>query len=205
MVNTKLFKNTFTEFDSLTNVSSKSDIQIDNQWLLLTYEALLILGGCLTAGLIPWFLKEYLNTSKKILNWCTMFGAGLLAGVCLILIIPEGAEYLYEMEDYPYEVPEEAQMIGTCLIGGFMFLLLSDKLFGSHHHEGSGNSIGVGMIIHGASDGIVLAASNWTENEALEWIIFLGIFLHKMPASFGLTASIINQPDMSKWKSLLVI
>merc|ERR1712117_734966 len=83
--------------------------------------------------------------------------------------------------------------------------LLSDKLFGSHHHEGSGNSIGIGMIIHGASDGVALAASNWTENEALEWIIFLGIFLHKMPASFGLTASIINQPDMNKWKSLVVI
>ena len=84
-----------------------------------------------------------------------------------------------------------------------MLLLFSEKLFGSDH--GKGSSIGIGMIIHGASDGVALAAANWTENSALEWIIFVGIFLHKLPASFGLSASIVNQPDMTKWSSLLMI
>merc|ERR1712166_250467 len=198
-----IWRTTWEESDSQTGVSSKSTIQVESQWLLFLYESLLIIGGCLLAGLIPWCLKEYANTSKKYLNMCTIFGAGLLSGVCLILIIPEGAEYLYEMEEYPYETPAESQMIGTCLMGGFMLLLLSDKLFGSDH--GKGNSIGIGMIIHGASDGIALAAANWTENSALEFIIFVGIFLHKMPAAFGLSASIINQPDMTKWSSLVMI
>ena len=61
------------------------------------------------------------------------------------------------------------------------------------------------MIIHGATDGVALVASNWTGNEGLEWIIFFGIFLHKLPAAFGLSACIVNNPEFSKYKSLLVI
>lgn len=119
------------------------------------------------------------------------------------MIIPEGADTLYEIEPFPYTTPSQSQLIGTCIVSGFILLLLSDKLFGSHH--GKGNSISIGMIIHGASDGISLAASNWTDNEALEWTIFLGIFLHKMPAAFGLSASIVDQADMTKWRSLAMI
>ena len=144
-----------------------------------------------------------ITPNSVIVFYCCFQLSVELAGVCLILIIPEGAEYLYEMEEYPYDTPAEAQMIGTCLMGGFMLLLFSEKLFGSDH--GKGSSIGIGMIIHGASDGVALAAANWTENSALEWIIFVGIFLHKLPASFGLSASIVNQPDMTKWSSLLMI
>lgn len=41
------------------------------------------------------YLPTKINTSKKVMNLIAIFGAGLLVGAALIVIVPEGMEVLY--------------------------------------------------------------------------------------------------------------
>jgi len=173
--------------------------------------------GALVAGLIPWLLKEHISINRKWINYCNIFGAGIFVGVCLIMIVPEGVEQIFESEHFPEEDTEEAdlyeglakcQVVGLCLAGGFIFNMICDKviaMFQEDSSQGAGVAIGIGMCIHGMTDGNVMAASNWGASSEVKFTVFLGMFVHKLPASFGLSASVIDQGDMTKWKSLIVI
>jgi len=179
------------------------------QWVFFTSEAGIILAGCLIAGIIPWLLKEMSTIPRKHLNRVNLFGAGILAGVCMVMIIPEGAEQLFgiENEDLLNGI-EPCQYVGLCLVCGFILNLLCDKI--SHmfarSKEGAGLAVAIGMCIHGASDGVVMVASNWGGDSAVKFMVFFGMFVHKLPASFGVATSVIHQPDVkNKWYALLII
>jgi len=188
---------------------------MDNQYLFFLYESLVMIFGALFAGLIPWLLKNHTKINRKWLNWCNIFGAGVFVGVCLIMIMPEGVEQIFESAHFPeeedgadYDGLAKCQVVGLCLAGGFVFNMLCDKIiamFQEDSSQGAGVAIGIGMFIHGMTDGIVMAASNWGGDSEVAFTVFLAMFIHKLPASFGLSASVIDQGDMTKWKSLLVI
>lgn len=189
---------------------------MENQYLFFLYESLVMIFGALLAGLIPWLLKEHTKINRKWLNWCNIFGAGIFVGVCLIMIMPEGVEQIFESLYFPQNEEEEenytglekCQVVGLCLAGGFVFNMLCDKviaMFQDDKTQGAGVAIGIGMFIHGMTDGIVMAASNWGGDSEVAFTVFLSMFIHKLPAAFGLSASVIEQGDMNKWKSLLVI
>ncbi|XP_011405688.1 PREDICTED: zinc transporter ZIP9-B-like [Amphimedon queenslandica] len=57
----------------------------------LSFFSLAMFLGCYLAGSIPLLL----TLSEKILRKVTVFGAGLLVGTALVVIIPEGIESLY--------------------------------------------------------------------------------------------------------------
>ena len=46
------------------------------------------------------FLPTKFNTSRRIMNLITIFGAGLLVGAAIIIIIPEGMLILFESMTY---------------------------------------------------------------------------------------------------------
>jgi zinc transporter 9 len=50
-----------------------------------------------------------------------------------------------------------------------------------------------GILVHSAVDGIALGAISVTDNDALEFVVFLAIMLHKAPAGFGLSSFLIKQ------------
>ena len=54
------------------------------------------------------------------------------------------------------------------------------------------SSTTVGLVIHAAADGIALGASS-TSTSRLSFIIFLALMIHKAPAAFGLTTTLLKQ------------
>lgn len=54
------------------------------------------------------------------------------------------------------------------------------------------SSTTVGLVIHAAADGIALGASSTTTSR-LSFIIFLALMIHKAPAAFGLTTTLLKQ------------
>ena len=46
------------------------------------------------------FLPTKFNTSRRIMNLIAIFGAGLLVGAAIIIIIPEGMLILFESMTY---------------------------------------------------------------------------------------------------------
>jgi len=170
--------------------------------------------GCLIAGLVPLAT----NFSPRKIQICSIFGAGLLVGVALTIIIPEGVDTLFNKEIHHGDEHSSSkdQTIGLSLILGFLFMLLIDN-FGGHTHShdyeqimessqesrssspsqhtpgGSGNTITVGLIVHAAADGIALGAASATANSSLQVIVFFAIMLHKGPAAFGLTSVLIRE------------
>ncbi|KAI7574865.1 hypothetical protein KC319_g16158, partial [Hortaea werneckii] len=67
------------------------------------------------------------------------------------------------------------------------------------HHRPSSTTLG--LVIHAAADGIALGASSTTTSSSssssnqrnLSLIIFLALLLHKTPAAFGLTTTLLKQ------------
>lgn len=53
------------------------------------------------------YLPTKIKTSKRIMNLISIFGAGLLVGAALIVIVPEGMEVLYDSLKQ-YEQQQEA-------------------------------------------------------------------------------------------------
>lgn len=60
------------------------------------------------------------------------------------------------------------------------------------NNEGRPSSTTVGLVIHAAADGIALGASSTTTSR-LSFIIFFAIMIHKAPAAFGLTTTLLKQ------------
>jgi len=99
--------------------------------------------GCFVAGLVP--LAG--NLSARKIQMMSIFGAGLLVGTALAVIIPEGVQALYDLSAESAEEGEEhghrdhAATIGLSLISGFVLMLLIDNLGGGHaHSHGGGGS-----------------------------------------------------------------
>ncbi|KAI7217791.1 hypothetical protein KC333_g4018 [Hortaea werneckii] len=61
----------------------------------------------------------------------------------------------------------------------------------THPHRPSSTTLG--LVIHAAADGIALGASSTTTSSNLSLIIFLALLIHKTPASFGLTTTLLKQ------------
>lgn len=55
------------------------------------------------------------------------------------------------------------------------------------------SSTTVGLVIHAAADGIALGASTTAPSRRLGFIVFLALMLHKAPAAFGLTSTLLKQ------------
>lgn len=181
--------------------------------------SLAMFTGCFVAGMIPLAT----SLSQRKIQMFSLFGAGLLVGVALAVIIPEGVQSLYDIsasEDEDggdgHNHTDHSSTIGISLILGFALMLLIDNLGGGHSHShggnannneeksllegkqqvvsrGSGGTITVGLIVHAAADGIALGAASATERTDLQAIVFVAIMLHKAPAAFGLTSVLLKE------------
>lgn len=81
-------------------------------------------------GLIP----SKLRANEYLMNIVSLFGAGLLVGAALIVIVPEGVSVLYEaLESKHHEVIN--RYVGASLIFGFIMMLIIDQSFSSHEHS----------------------------------------------------------------------
>lgn len=113
-----------------------------------------MLIGCYIAGIIP--LSITLSEDK--LKSVTVFGAGLLVGTALAVIIPEGINAMYTSGDHSHHHESHSKetekhtatghehhehhhstmdvhsLIGITLVSGFIFMLIVDQIGGAHAH-----------------------------------------------------------------------
>lgn len=55
----------------------------------------------------------------------------------------------------------------------------------------------VGLVVHSLTDGIALTSSVLSTDSTLEFMVFIAIIIHKIPASFGLTAVLLRPQTLS--------
>lgn len=160
-----------------------------------------MLVGSFLAGSIPLFFSFSEDKLKKI----TVFGAGLLVGTALAVIIPEGVRSLIpedvhqpahnESEIHEHKDPLSA--IGISLVLGFIFMLLVDQISQSRNENLSPSerniTATIGLVVHAAADGVALGAAATTSHADVEIIVFLAIMLHKAPAAFGLVTFLLHE------------
>jgi zinc and cadmium transporter len=119
---------------------------------------------------------------RSYLKYFVALGAGFMLATAIVEIFPASLEV--GGKDAPFLV-----LIGYLIIHFFEHTVTPHFHFGEETHRDEfvhshkGYSVLVGLIIHTFFDGIAIVSgfivSNW-----LGWVIFLAVFLHKIPEGF---------------------
>ncbi|XP_055378807.1 zinc transporter ZIP9 [Condylostylus longicornis] len=185
---------------------------MDEQTSMLLLLAIVMLVGSYLAGNIPLVV----NLSEEKLRSVTIFGAGLLVGTALTVIIPEGISALSmdnEMSTtkdnkiytsgvttkkenaniHHAHTNDYSSTIGLSLVLGFIFMLLVDQISQRRSSSDKNITATLGLVVHAAADGVALGAAATTSHQDVEMIVFLAIMLHKAPAAFGLVSFLLHE------------
>lgn len=158
---------------------------------LLIFCAVMLFGSYL-AGTAPLVLP----LSEEKLHRVSVFGAGLLVGTALAVIVPEGVQTLIgalsrsaavavAAQEQPGHSHDAAHLdgldraIGISLVLGFLFMLLVDQCASGKGNLASdleGGSRGgnvkwtttLGLVVHAAADGIAMGAAATTHQTDVE-------------------------------------
>src|SRR5579859_3623828 len=123
---------------------------------------------------------------RRYLRYFVALGAGFMLATALVEMVPESLELRGRSAAF-------LVLLGYLLIHFFEHTVTPHFHFGeeTHHDEfmaaHKGFSVLLGLMIHTFFDGIAIASgfiiSNW-----LGWVIFLAIFLHKIPEGFTIAS-----------------
>jgi len=123
------------------------------------------------------------NWERAYLKYFIALGAGFMLATAFIEIVP--ASFAVSGTSAPALI-----LLGYLLIHFFEHAVTPHFHFGEETHAGHsthGYSVLLGLVIHTFFDGIAIAAgfivSSW-----LGWVIFLAIFLHKIPEGFTIAS-----------------
>jgi zinc and cadmium transporter len=160
-----------------------------------------ILGLLAAAGnLLGGYFVVYRNWPRRYLQYFVALGAGYMLAVAFLDVIPESIRLAGENAFIFI-------LIGYFLIHLFEHTIAPHFHFGeethheevSHHHARS--TLLLGLAIHTFFDGVAIASgflvSNW-----LGAIIFVAIFLHKLPEGFTV-ASVVLASGQSRRNAIL--
>jgi ZIP family zinc transporter/zinc and cadmium transporter len=119
---------------------------------------------------------------RSYLKYFVALGAGFMLATAIVEIFPESLRLQGESAAY-------LVLLGYLIIHFFEHTVSPHFHFGEETHEAEfvhthkGYSVLLGLLIHTFFDGIAIASgfivSNW-----LGWVIFLAVFLHKIPEGF---------------------
>src|SRR6202035_711628 len=123
---------------------------------------------------------------RSYLRYFVALGAGFMLATAIVEVFPAALELRGKSAAF-------LVLIGYLIIHFFEHTVTTHFHFGEETHRDQfvhthkGYSILVGLVIHTFFDGIAIASgflvSNW-----LGWIIFLAIFLHKIPEGFTIAS-----------------
>ena len=140
---------------------------------------------------------------KRYLRYFVALGAGFMMAAAFLEMLPES--FKLSMRWAP-----ELVLVGYCAIHLLEHTITPHFHFGEEkcheeHEEHditrkTGNSVLMGLAVHALFDGVAIGSgfvlSNW-----LGWIIFLAIFLHKIPEGFTV-ASVLLASGRSRRSAL---
>lgn len=142
---------------------------------------------------------------RRYLKYFIALGAGFMLATALVEVVP--ASLALKGKDAAFLV-----LAGYLIVHFFEHTLSPHFHFGEETHSDEfvhahkGYSVLLGLIIHTFFDGIAIASgflvSNW-----LGWIIFLAVFLHKIPEGFTVSSVMLasgRSRAMAWWASALL-
>jgi len=142
---------------------------------------------------------------RRYLKYFIALGAGFMLATALVEVVPASLEL--KGRDAAFLV-----LLGYLIVHFFEHTLSPHFHFGeeTHHdefvHAHKGYSVLLGLCIHTFFDGIAIASgflvSNW-----LGWIIFLAVFLHKIPEGFTISSVMLasgRSRAVAWWSSALL-
>jgi zinc and cadmium transporter len=122
---------------------------------------------------------------RRYLKYFMAVGAGFMLATSILEMVPQSIALTGEKASLLI-------LVGYFLIHFFEHAVTPHFHFGeeTHHDEVGGhrrNSVLVGLLIHTFFDGIAIA-SGFLVSRYLGWIIFVAVFLHKIPEGFTITS-----------------
>jgi ZIP family zinc transporter/zinc and cadmium transporter len=145
------------------------------------------------------------NWSHSYLKYFIALGAGFMLATAIVEIFPASLELRGKSAAY-------LVLVGYLIIHFFEHTLAPHFHFGEETHDAEfahahkGYSVLIGLMIHTFFDGIAIASgfmvSNW-----LGWIIFLAIFLHKIPEGFTVASVMLasGQSNRKAWGASVLL
>ena len=135
---------------------------------------------------------------RRYLRYFVALGAGFMLATALVEMVPESLNLA-------------GHKGALLLLGGYLLVHLFEHTITPHFHYGEEThsdeylhshrrvSVLFGLLIHTFFDGIAIT-SGFLISRWLGWVIFLAVFLHKIPEGFTIT-SVMLASGLSKTKS----
>ena len=126
------------------------------------------------------------NWERSYLRYFVALGAGFMLATALVEMVPESIQL-------------RGSHAGFLILGGYLLVHFFEHTVTPHFHFGEethseqfvhahkGYSVLIGLLIHTFFDGIAIA-SGFLVSPALGWIIFIAVFLHKIPEGFTVSS-----------------
>jgi len=123
---------------------------------------------------------------ERYLRYFVALGAGFLMATALLEMTPESLRL-------------SARLGPILIMGGYCAVHLLEHTINAHFHYGeethhdefvsmhTGYSVLAGLSVHALFDGVAIG-SGFVVSNALGWLIFLAIFLHKAPEGFTMAS-----------------
>src|SRR5689334_257634 len=126
------------------------------------------------------------NWDRSYLRYFVALGAGFMLATSLVEMVPASVEM-------------RGRTAAFLVLAGYLLIHFFEHTVSPHFHFGEethhdefvdahkGYSVLVGLIIHTFFDGIAIA-SGFIVSSWLGWVIFLAVFLHKIPEGFTVSS-----------------
>lgn len=142
---------------------------------------------------------------QRYLRYFVALGAGFMMAVALLEMVPESLKF--SLRWAPVLV-----LAGYCIIHLLEHTITPHFHFGeeTHHHEfvaaSTGNSVLAGLAVHALFDGVAIG-SGFVISSLLGWLIFIAIFLHKIPEGFTVASVMVasgRSRGMALWSAIVL-
>ena len=123
---------------------------------------------------------------RRYLRYFVALGAGFMLATSLVEMIPDSIEMRGKSAAF-------LVLLGYLIIHFFEHTVTPHFHFGEETHAGEfmhshkSYSVLLGLVIHTFFDGIAIA-SGFLVSNSLGWLIFLAVFLHKIPEGFTVSS-----------------
>jgi zinc and cadmium transporter len=142
---------------------------------------------------------------RSYLKYFVALGAGFMLATAIVEILP--ASLQLNGKNAPI-----LTLLGYLIIHFFEHTVTPHFHFGEETHQGefahshTGYSVLLGLIIHTFFDGIAIA-SGFIVSDWLGWIIFIAIFLHKIPEGFTVASVMLasGQSRGNAWGASMIL
>lgn len=166
-----------------------------------TFTISLLLGlAAASADIFGGLLLVRTNWEKRYLRYFVALGAGFMLATAFLDMVPESFRIA-------------SHWTPALVFGGYCIMQLLEHTVTPHFHFGeethreeflsrhTGDSVVGGLAVHSLFDGIAIA-SGFVLSSWLGWVIFIAIFLHKIPEGFTV-ASVMLASGRERWIALL--